>query len=76
MNKKYSKQDSVNLCKVASQIQNILERNNIELVVWPNVEGKQCIFAIQKGDDPWNGARVSTITQKNSFLNCVPKLKN
>jgi predicted Zn-ribbon and HTH transcriptional regulator len=49
------------VCDAARQIQEILNRKGLELVVWPNVENKNCIWIIQKGKNPWEGARVSTL---------------
>ena len=68
-----NKKKAYNLCRSAMEIQKILQRDNLDLVVWPNVEGKQCVFVIEKGDKPWQGVRVSTITQKVSFLHPEPK---
>lgn len=49
------------LCQATRQIQDILQRYNLELVVWPNIEHKDCIWAIHKGEKPWTGARVATL---------------
>ena len=60
------KQDVKNakLCKAVMQIQDILERNHLELVVWQNVTLQKCIFAIPKVGQPWDGVRVSTLKTK------------
>ena len=59
------KQDVNNaqLCRAVMQIQDILEKNNLELVIWQNVCLQKCIFAIPKGGNPWDGVRVSTLKQ-------------
>lgn len=69
-----NKKSSYDLCRSAMEIQKILQRDNLDLAVWPNSEGAHCIFVIQKGDAPWHGARVSTIKQNVSFLTAVPKV--
>ena len=71
-----NKKKAYNLCRSAMEIQKILQRDNLDFVVWPNVEGKQCVFVIEKGDNPWQGVRVSSITQKVSFLRPTPKIKD
>lgn len=54
------------LCQAARQIQDILARKNLELVVWPNIEQEKCIWVIQQGKNPWEGARVATL-KKSQF---------
>lgn len=67
-----NKKKSYDLCRSAMEIQKILQRDNLDLVVWPNVENKHCVFVIQKGDSPWQGVRVTTIKQNVSFLSAIP----
>ena len=55
------KNDAKEVCDAAIQIQNILNRKGLELALWPNVEGKKCIWVIKKGENPWTGARVATL---------------
>lgn len=71
-----NKRKSYDLCRSAMEIQKILQRDNLDLVVWPNVENKHCVFVIQKGDSPWQGVRVTTIKQNVSFLSAIPTTLN
>ena len=57
--------DKKEICQAAKQIQDILERKNLELVVWPNVQQEECIWVIQKGKNPWEGAKVATLKKSN-----------
>lgn len=61
-----NKKDNKDLCQVARQIQDILARKNLELVVWPNAAQEKYVWVIQKGNNPWEGARVATL-RKSSF---------
>lgn len=58
--------DNKEVCQAAHQIQDILSRKNLELVVWPNVSQEKCIWVIQKGKNPWEGARVAVIRSTNN----------
>lgn len=49
------------LCQAARQIQDILQRYDLDLVVWPNVEHIDCIWAVYRGCNPWEGVRVATL---------------
>ena len=69
-----NKKKAYNLCRSAMEIQKILQRDNLDLVVWPNVENKHCVFVIEKGDNPWQGVRVVTLKQNVSFLSPIPTL--
>lgn len=53
--------DNKEVCQAARQIQDILSRKNLELVVWPNVAQEKCIWVIQKDKNPWEGVRISTL---------------
>lgn len=59
--RKMDKNDAKEVCNAAIQIQNILDRKNLELALWPNVKGEQCVWVIKKGESPWTGARVATL---------------
>lgn len=54
------------LVQAARQIQDILDRKNLELVNWNNCQMENCIWVIQKGSNPWEGARVAT-AKENKF---------
>ena len=60
------KTERKDLCQAADKIQDILIRKNLELVIWPNVQGDKCIWVIKKGGNPWEGARVATLKKDNN----------
>jgi len=52
------------ICQAARQIQDILERKDLEFALWPNVKGEKCIWIIKRGDSPWKGARIQTLNNE------------
>lgn len=56
-----TRKEKIELCEAARQIQDILQRYDLDLVIWPNVQQEDCIWAVYRGCNPWTGVRVATV---------------